>query len=69
MIARLIFSLLVFGLLAACAQDQRDSRSVGNVFDPLCMPDGSPVYTQYSDTEGEFDTTLASRENCPWNQE
>ena len=59
------FAILSLGLLAACASD-RDSRNVGTLLDPLCMPDGSPIYSQYSNTDGSYDTSVASKENCPW---
>jgi len=36
--------------------------------DPLCAPDGSVVFGQYSNTQGSFETAEASRENCPWNK-
>ncbi len=58
-------AVLSLSFLAACAQD-RDTRNVGTLLDPLCMPDGSPVYSQYSNTEGNFETAVASKENCPW---
>ncbi|MEM7170245.1 MAG: hypothetical protein AAF530_08735 [Pseudomonadota bacterium] len=62
---KLGLAILSLSLLAACADD-RESRDVGTLLDPLCMPDGSPIYSQYSNTEGNFDTSVASKENCPW---
>ncbi len=53
--------------LAGCSQG-RDSQKVGSVLDPLCAPDGSVVYVQYSDSKGEFNDLKASRANCAWNK-
>jgi hypothetical protein len=54
--------------LASCASGGRDSRSVGSIADPLCAPDGSVVYVQYADSEGNFNEMTASRDNCSWNK-
>ncbi len=61
---KILAILAVSVILGACA----DSRQVGSVLDPLCMPDGSVVRAQYANDEGSFDGVVASRENCPWNQ-
>ncbi len=65
---RVIGFSLALAALAGCAQD-RDSRYVPGVFDPICAPDGSVVYVQYSSSTGSYDGAKASRENCPWNKE
>ncbi|MBL8698784.1 MAG: hypothetical protein JNK67_10450 [Alphaproteobacteria bacterium] len=38
----------------------------GSILDPLCMPDGSVVLTEYKKKDGTFDETTAKKENCPW---
>jgi len=60
--------LLGFIVLAGCASGGRDSRSVGSIADPFCAPDGSVVYVQYADSQGNFNEMKASRENCSWNK-
>jgi len=53
--------------LSACVEG-RESRKAAGYMDPLCAPDGSVVFGQYSNTQGSFETAEASRENCPWNK-
>ena len=55
-------------VLAGCTSEGRDTRSVGSVVDPLCAPDGSVVYVQYSDSKGQFNEMKASKDNCSWNK-
>jgi len=53
-------------LLSACGG--RDEPG-GSFFDPLCMPDGSVVYRQIPDDNGQYgDAYKGSRDNCPWNK-
>ena len=53
-------------LLSACGGEGRDSRYLGDLVDPYCMPDGSTVMVQYSNSTGGFEPSQASKENCPW---
>ena len=50
--------------LSACGAGRAEPG--GSFFDPLCMPDGSVVFYEYSRPDGSYDTTTAKRENCPW---
>jgi len=50
--------------VAGCAGG--DSRQAGTFLNPWCAPDGSVVYTQYSNSKGSYDGVKASPENCPW---
>jgi hypothetical protein len=52
-------------LVAGCAGGE-DARKAGTFLNPWCAPDGSVVYTQYSNSKGAFDGVKASPENCPW---
>lgn len=40
----------------------------GSFMDPLCMPDGSVVYYEYANKNGQYDEVTASKANCPWNK-
>jgi hypothetical protein len=53
-------------LLSACAGG--DSRSAGSFFNPVCAPDGSIVYRQYANAEGDYEGVKASAANCSWNK-
>lgn len=64
---RVLMMLMLAGVLAGCSS-VRDSRYLGQIFDPLCAPDGSVVYVQFTDSKGEYNKLRASRENCPWNK-
>jgi hypothetical protein len=59
------FALLGVALLglAACADRNQPG---GSVFDPVCMPDGSVVLSEYKRADGSYDETTAKRENCIW---
>ena len=60
----------VFTLVAiATAACSTNSRMVGSVLDPYCMPDGTPIYVQYANKSGTFTDTRGKRENCPWYQQ
>ena len=50
--------------LGGCAE----GRYVGSVLDPFCTPDGAVVMYQFPNSQGSYEGTTASRENCPWNQ-
>jgi len=52
-------------LLSACAGD---SRTAGSFLNPVCAPDGSVVYRQYANTEGDYEGVKASAANCSWNK-
>ena len=57
---------LVLGVglgLSACAERPEPG---GSFLDPLCMPDGSVVFWEYSRKDGTYDTSTAKVENCPW---
>jgi hypothetical protein len=38
------------------------------MFDPLCMPDGSVVFYEYPNQQGQYDEVTANKANCPWNK-
>lgn len=52
-------------LVAGCASSG-ETRNAGTFLNPWCAPDGSVVYTQYSNSKGTFDGVKAAPENCPW---
>ena len=64
---RVLIMLLLVGVLAGCSS-ARDSRYLGMIFDPVCAPDGSVVYVQYSDSKNEFNKLRANHENCAWSK-
>lgn len=51
--------------LSACADRMQPG---GSILDPVCMPDGSVVLSEYKRPDGTFDETTASKKNCPWNR-
>jgi hypothetical protein len=59
-------------LLAGCgmmATQQAGRMEPGGSFaDPLCMPDGSVVYYEYANKNGQYDEVTASKANCPWSR-
>lgn len=60
-----VCSLAVF--LAACGPD-RETRMVGEVSDPWCMPNGAVVLKQYANSQGSFEGTRGAYDNCNWNK-
>ncbi len=62
----LVVLALSSALLAACSGQSRSAP--GSVLNPVCAPDGSVVYRQYANSEGEYDGVKASTANCPWNK-
>ncbi len=59
-----VVAALAAVVLAGCASSG-ETRQAGTFLNPWCAPDGSVVYTQYSNSKGEFDGLKASPENCP----
>ena len=61
------FSLLLTAALfvAACSTAPRQ-RLAGTLLDPYCMPDGSTLLVQYSNSRGSFLGTKGRRVYCPW---
>lgn len=57
MITRAAIIVFAMSILAGCAQ----GRFVGGT---QCMPDGSPVFWQYKNTQGSYEGAKASKENC-----
>ena len=62
---KLILAMAATLLVSACAVGA-NSRDLPSVFDPYCMPDGSPVFVQHANMAGSYEGALASKENCPW---
>ena len=54
---RIAMVALVLAVVGGCA----DGRML---YGQQCMPDGSPVFWQYKNTQGNYDGAKASRENC-----
>ena len=62
---RLALPLATILVAAACATPPYE-RVAGTLLDPLCMPDGSALIVQYSNTKGSFVGTKGRRDNCAW---
>lgn len=60
----IVVAALAALFLTACGGGE--SRAVGSFLDPYCAPDGSVVFRQYANSQGEYDGGMASRENCTW---
>ena len=62
---------LGFALIVAvgCAPQGKESRRVGSIFNPYCMPDGSVVRIQYSNSGGSYEGTRGDPKHCSWNKE
>ncbi len=41
-----------------------EGRRVGTLFELVCMPDGSVVFYQYTNSQGSYAGAKASAENC-----
>ena len=52
-------------LLSACGGEGRDSRWLGDIADPYCMPDGSTVMVQYSNSTGGFEPSQGEQGKLP----
>ena len=58
--------VLMLGLIVAgCAGG---GGRMTSFIDPPCMPDGSPVWVQYPNSEGSFEGAMADLGKCPWYQ-
>ena len=60
------FAALLLGSAVALSACADRAEPGGSFFDPLCMPDGSVVWSEYARPDGTYDTTTAKKENCPW---
>jgi len=59
-------------LLSACSSgggQMGRAEPGGSFLDPLCMPDGSVVFYEYANKEGQYDEVTASKANCAWNKQ
>ena len=64
-VLRLALPFATILVAAACATPPYE-RVAGTLLDPFCMPDGSALILQHSNTKGSFAGTRGRRENCAW---
>lgn len=64
---RLALPLAAILSAAACTTPPYE-RMAGTLLDPFCMPDGSTLLVQFSNSKGSFAGTKGRRENCAWHQ-
>ncbi len=66
LLAALIFLGACTLPLVGTGESRGEPRRVGTMIDPFCAPDGSVVRLLYPNSQGSFEGTKSSRENCPW---